>query len=135
MSPTLTALCGFAGWTIILVFLLANYRVSLAMKGERQLNTFAPDGADLPGFGQRLTRAHLNCLEFLPILAAVSLAAVGTGKLSVTDPLAMVVLWARIGQSVVHITSVAVPAVILRATLFIVQLGIALYWIYGIMAG
>ena len=92
MSPTLTALCGFAGWTIILVFVLANYRVSLALRGERAVNSFAPDGADLAGFGQRLTRAHLNCLEFLPVLAAISLAAVGTDKLSITDPLAMVVL-------------------------------------------
>ncbi len=134
MSPTLTALCGFAGWTIILVFVLANYRVSLAMRGERAVNSFAPDGADLPGFGQRLTRAHLNCLEFLPVLAAISLAAVGTDKLSITDPLAMVVLWARVAQSIVHIASVSIPAVLVRATLFVVQLGIALYWIYGIMS-
>ena len=119
MSPTLTALCGFAGWTIILVFVLANYRVSLAMRGER---------------AQRLTRAHLNCLEFLPVLAAISLAAVGTDKLSITDPLAMVVLWARVAQSIVHIASVSIPAVLVRATLFVVQLGIALYWIYGIMS-
>lgn len=135
MSPTVTALCGFAGWTILLVFTLANYRVALSLRGEHAVNTFAPDGSDLPGFGQRLTRAHLNCLEFLPVLAAVCLAAVAAGKLSVTDPLAMVLLWARIGQSLVHLASVSVPAVLLRATLFIVQLAIALYWIYGIMAG
>jgi uncharacterized MAPEG superfamily protein len=135
MSPTLTALCGFAGWTIILVFTLANYRVSLALKGERAVNSFAPDGTDLPGFGQRLTRAHLNCLEFLPIFGAVALAAVASDKLSVTDPLALVLLFARVAQSIVHIASVAQAAVLVRATLFVVQLGIALFWIYGIMSG
>ena len=134
MSPTLTALCGFAGWTILLVFALANYRASLALTGKREVNAFSPDGADLPGFGQRLTRAHLNCLEFLPIFAAVALAAVASNNLAVTDPLAMVLLWARIGQSVVHIASVAPAAVLVRATIFIVQLGITLYWIYGIMS-
>lgn len=134
MSPTLTALCGFAGWTIILVFTLANYRVSLALKGERAVNSFAPDGTDLPGFGQRLTRAHLNCLEFLPVFGAVALAAVASNRLSITDPLALILLYARIGQSIVHIASVAPAAVLLRATLFIVQLAIALYWIYAIMA-
>jgi uncharacterized MAPEG superfamily protein len=135
MSPTLTALCGFAGWTIILVFVLANYRVSLSIREKRGVASFAPDGADLPGFGHRLTRAHLNCVEFLPVFAAVSLAAVGADKLSVTDPLAMVVLSARIGQSLVHIASVSTPAVLVRATLFVVQLGIAFYWIYAILSG
>ena len=135
MSPTLTALCGFAGWTILLVFVLANYRLSFALKGERAVNSFSPDGADLPGFGQRLTRAHLNCLEFLPVFGAVALAAVASNKLSVTDPLALILLYARIAQSIVHIASVSQAAVLVRATLFVVQLGIALYWIYGILSG
>jgi uncharacterized MAPEG superfamily protein len=135
MTPTLTALCGFAGWTLILVFILANYRVSLTIRGERALNSFSADGTDLAGFGQRLTRAHLNCLEFLPVFGAVVLAAFASDRLSVTDPLAMVVLYARIGQSIVHIASVATAAVLVRATLFTAQLAIALYWIYGILSG
>jgi len=135
MTPTLTALSLFAGWTVILVFVLANYRVSLALRGERAVNAFLPDGTDLPGFGLRLTRAHLNCLEFLPVFGAVVLAAVASDRLSVTDPLAMIVLYARIGQSIVHIASVAMAAVMVRATLFVVQLAITLYWIYGILSG
>ena len=73
MSPTLTALCGFAGWTVILVFVLASFRISLVARGIKELTGFSPDGADLEGFGQRLTRAHLNCLEFLPVFAAIAM--------------------------------------------------------------
>lgn len=135
MSPTLTALVAFAAWTTLLVFALANFRVLFAQRTQKALNSFLPDGTDLEGFGQRLTRAHLNCLEFLPIFGAVGLAAVVTGSAAVTDPLAMVLLYLRIGQSVVHVISTAVPFVLIRATLFLGQLLIVLYWSYRLLTG
>lgn len=46
-----------------------------------------------------------------------------------TDPLAMPLLYARVAQSTVHLISTSVPAVLLRATLFAVQLAIAAAWI------
>jgi uncharacterized MAPEG superfamily protein len=135
MSPTLTALVAFAVWSGLLVFGLANYRILYAQRTKKEVNSFAPDGSDLEGLGQRWTRAHLNCLEFLPIAATVGLAAVVTGKAAVTDPLAMVLLYLRIGQSVVHLISTAVPFVMIRAVLFVGQLGIVLYWSYGLLTG
>jgi uncharacterized MAPEG superfamily protein len=120
---------------MLLVFVLANLRLVIAMQGEKALNSFSPDGSDLEGFGRRLTRAHLNCLEFLPVFGAVALAAYGSGQLSVTDPLAMVLLYARLAQSIVHMISVAAPAVLVRATCFVVQLGIVAYWIFQLMTG
>ena len=133
MSPTLTALVAFAVWTALLVFGLANLRIVYARRTQKALNSFTPDGSDLEGLGQRWTRAHLNCLEFLPIAATVGLAAVATGNAAVTDPLAMVLLYLRIAQSVVHLISTAVPFVMLRATLFVGQLAIVLYWSYGLL--
>ena len=135
MSPTLTALVAFAVWSGLLVFGLANYRILYAQRTKKEVNSFAPDGSDLEGLGQRWTRAHLNCLEFLPIAATVGLAAVVSGKAAVTDPLAMVLLYLRIGQSVVHLISTAVPFVMIRAVLFVGQLGIVLYWSYGLLTG
>jgi uncharacterized MAPEG superfamily protein len=135
MSPTLTALVAFAVWSGLLVFGLANYRILYAQRTKKDVNTFKPDGSDLEGLGQRWTRAHLNCLEFLPIAATVGLAAVVSGKAAVTDPLAMVLLYLRIGQSVVHLISTAVPFVMIRAVLFVGQLGIVLYWSYGLLTG
>jgi uncharacterized MAPEG superfamily protein len=133
MSTTLTALVAFAAWTALLVFALANFRVLYAQRTQKAVNSFLPDGTDLEGFGQRLTRAHLNCLEFLPVFGAVGLAAVVSGNAAVSDPLAMVLLYLRIGQSVVHMISTAVPFVLIRATLFLGQILIVLYWSYGLL--
>ncbi len=133
MSPTLTALVLFAAWTGLLIFGLANLRVLYARRTQKALNSFLPDGSDLEGLGQRWTRAHLNCLEFLPIFGAVGLAAAVSGKTAVTDPLAMVVVYLRIGQSLVHLLSTAVPFILIRATLFLGQLLIVLYWSYSLL--
>jgi uncharacterized MAPEG superfamily protein len=129
MTPSLVALCLFAGWTILLVVSLALYRALHAQRSGKALNTFAPDGADIGGLGQRLTRAHLNCLELLPVVGAVILAAAVAGRSAVTDPLAMPLLAARVAQSTVHLISTSVPMVLLRATLFVVQLAIVASWI------
>jgi len=104
-----------------------------ARRTQKALNSFTPDGSDLEGLGQRWTRAHLNCLEFLPIAATVGLAAVVTGNAAVTDPLAMVLLYLRIAQTVVHLISTAVPFVLIRATLFVGQLAIVLSWSYALL--
>ena len=106
MSPSLVALCTFAGWTMLLVFSLAGFRVLTSARSGKAVNSFLPDGADLAGFGQRLTRAHLNCVEFLPVAGAVILAAAVSGNGAVTDSLAMPLLYARFGQSIVHIASI-----------------------------
>lgn len=135
MSPTLFALVAFAVWAALLVFSLAGLRVLTSQQTGKALNSFLPDGSDLEGLGQRWTRAHLNCLEFLPIAATVGLAAVVAGKAAVTDPLAMVLLYLRIGQSLVHIISTAVPFVLARATLFVGQVVIVLYWAFQLLTG
>ena len=135
MSATAFALVGFAAWTGLLVFGLANFRIAIAMRTGKPLNTFLPSGEDLDGLGKRWTRVHLNCLEFLPIFGAVALSAIATGNAAVTDPLAMVVLYARFAQSIVHLIGVSVPLVLTRATLFVVQLAIVLWWAYQLLTG
>lgn len=134
MSPSLVALCTFAGWTMLLVFSLAGFRVLTSARSGKAVNSFLPDGADLAGFGQRLTRAHLNCVEFLPVAGAVILAAAVSGNGAVTDSLAMPLLYARFGQSIVHIASTSTPMVLVRATLFVVQILIVATWIAQLLA-
>lgn len=133
MSPSLIALVGFGAWTIALVFVLANVRLTVAMRSGKELNSFSPDGSDVEGFASRLTRAHLNCLELLPVAAAVILAAAVSGNSAVTDPWAMFFLYARIGQSVMHLIGTSVPLVLIRATLFVVQLVMLAVWIYRLL--
>ena len=133
MSSSLTALVGFAVWTIALVFLLANVRLAVSMRSGKAVNSFSPDGGDTEGFPQRLTRVHLNCLELLPVAAAVILAAAVSGNGAVTDPWAMILLYARLGQSTVHMIGTSVPLVLIRATLFVVQLIILAVWSYRLL--
>ena len=133
MTPSLVALCLFAGWTILLVVSLAGYRVITSQRTGKAVNSFAPGGTDLDAFGQRLTRAHLNCLELLPVVASVILAAAVAGRSDVTDGLAMPLLYARLAQSAVHLASTSAPAVLVRATLFVVQLVIVGIWIRGLL--
>jgi uncharacterized MAPEG superfamily protein len=128
MGATATALVGFAGWFALLSFALGVYRIGLVLSGRKAANTFATDGSDLEPIGRRLTRARDNCYETLPLFAAIALGASLAGRLNVTDPLAMWVLYARIGQSLTHIASTSVPAVQIRASLFFVQVLIYGWW-------
>ena len=133
MTPSLVALCLFAGWTTLLVFSVAGYRVLTTQRTGKAVNSYSPAGSDLDAFGQRLTRAHLNCLESLPVVASVILAAAAAGRADVTDGLAMPLLYARLAQSTVHLVSTSTPAVLVRATLLVVQLVIVLIWIRGLL--
>lgn len=133
MGPALTALCLFAGWTILLVVTLGLYRTLTSVRTGKELNTFAPGGTDLDPFGQRLTRAHLNCLETLPVVAAVILSAAVAGRAEVTDGLAMPFFYARVGQTLAHLASTAMPFVLVRATLFFVQPVILLIWLWRLL--
>lgn len=133
MGASLVALCGFAAWTLLLVFTLAVYRGWYGRRTDMALNAFRPDGSDLDPLGQRWTRAHLNCVEMLPVAGAVILAAAAAGRSAVTDPLAPWLLVARVAQSTVHLVSTSVPAVAIRGTLFLVQVAILASWIWRLL--
>ncbi len=128
MSASAVCLFGLIGWTILLTFLLIGVRLKPIFGGTVLFNQ---DGSDLPGFAQRVTRAHGNSLEWLTIPAALIVFGVATDQSAVTDGLAMVVLGARLGQSIVHMISVSLPAVLVRATLFTVQVVIWVIWTLG----
>lgn len=127
MSNTSGALIGLASWAIIQSFILVIVR-GMAMQRGHAMNTFDPAGKDLEGFAYRVTRAHGNTLENLAILASFLLYAIATGQTAITGALACWVLYARIGQSIAHMISTSMPFVLVRATLFSVQLIICLIW-------
>ena len=133
MSATAIALLGFAGWSLLLVILIGSFRSAKVQTEGRAPNSFSAAGDDLPGFGARLTRAHANTYEFLPVAGAVMLVAIATANTAVTDGLAYVFLAARLLQSVVHLLSTAVPAVFARFAFFLVQVAIVAYWIYALL--
>jgi uncharacterized MAPEG superfamily protein len=129
MSPTLLSMLGFIAWTLFLLVLMEAVRVKLVVSGQVPANGFNPENSNLSPFMQRLARAHANCLEGLASFGALMLLAVAAGQSAVTDPLAYLLLGARIVQSSIHLASTSVVAVNARFAAFAVQVGIAVIWI------
>lgn len=132
MAATLQALLGFIAWTLCLLVLMEAIRSWLVLSGAVPANGFTPDNANLSPFMQRLARAHANCLEGLPLFGGLMLVAVVAGRATVTDPLAWVLLGARIVQSLIHLVSTSPSAVTARFTAFAVQVAIAVWWVLGL---
>lgn len=130
LTATAIALLGLVAWPLLLVVLMVNQRGLLVLGGKMAVNAFKPDGSNTPGsFGQRLVRAHANCLENLPLQAALLLYAIATAQTALTDPLALALLGARLLQSLVHLISTAPVFVWLRFAAFFVQLAILAWWL------
>lgn len=128
MTTPLYALMGFVFWTVALVLSIGSIRVSQVATGKAAANSFPsgqPHGSD---FYWRLSRAHMNCLENLPLFAAVVLTAHVSGLgAPLFGTLATIYVCARVGQTVAHISSPSVMAVNVRFTFFAVQM-VCLIW-------
>ena len=128
MTIPFWCLLGFLGWTLALLLALGAARGVPVLLGRVRANEFpsgVPHGSERYW---RLNRAHLNCLENLPIFASLVLLAHLAGFASPTfDVLACAVLAARVGQSSVHLLSGSHAAVLARFSFFSVQ-GIAFLW-------
>ena len=134
MTASATCLLGLIAWALLLTLVLLTIRTT-AMLGGHAVNTFTQDGNELSALGQRATRAHGNALEWLVLPVGILLYALATGQSAVTDGLAMIFLGARIAQSIVHLASTSVPAVLARATFFSVQIVVAILWTLKLLGG
>jgi len=128
MTTPLYALIGFVFWTIFLVSAIGIFRATQIMKGAVPVNGFDSGTKHGGDAYWRLNRAHMNCLENLPIFASLVLVATAIGADAPTlDNLARVIVVARVGQSVTHIISGSARAVQVRFTFFLAQL-VAFCW-------
>lgn len=121
----LQALVGFALWTLALIALVFLYRGLRFFTGT-PINHW-PRGnkpADDAPFVKRLEDAHANCLENLPLFAVIVLVAAAMGRLADIQALAPWVLYARIGQSLAHLSGTGPLNVFVRATFWTVQLAL-----------
>lgn len=134
MPATALSLAAFIAWSLLLLVLMELLRTRLVLTGRIAANGFQPDNANLSPFLQRLARAHLNCVESLPVLGGLMLLALATGHAAVTDPLAPWLVIARVAQSSIHLASLSVNAVTLRFTAFAVQIIIGLWWVWRLLA-
>jgi uncharacterized MAPEG superfamily protein len=133
-TPVL-ALLGFAVWTLLVLFgSVGVYRWSRILFRGARLTDFpadAPEGAD---WYKRAMRAHANCVENLPVFAAIVVAIVATGvKSPVLDALALVVLAARVAQSLVHVSLEQTQGVIAVRFAFFLSQALAMLAMAGLV--
>ncbi|CAI1650945.1 MAPEG family protein [Streptomyces sp. NPDC002677] len=102
--PTLVLLA-FAGWTLLILFgTVGVYRWSRILTGRATVSEWQankPQGSDSY---QRAIAAHRNCIENLPVYTALVVAiAVFQVESTTLNVLSLVLLGARMAQSLVHI--------------------------------
>ena len=118
MSIPVWAVLAFATWTIaILILGVGVYRWSLILAGKAELKSFPGDEPHGSPFYRRAVRAHANCVENLPVFAAIVLAEQAAGAHSPTlDVLSAVVVAARVVQTSAHLASGSNAAIAVRFT-------------------
>ena len=125
MTIPVWALLGFAAWTVLLLlFTVGVYRWSRILTGRKPIASFQADQVEGKDWYKRSMRAHANCVENLPVFCAIVLALqLGNVSGAAADALAVTILIARVGQSLVHVGFVQTNAVVaVRFGFFFVQL-------------
>jgi hypothetical protein len=129
MNDTIIGLLGYITWILVLLVWLAVYRTLLVAKKQQAVNDFKADGSNSPAFGERLARAQGNCVESFAFIGGLMLLALATDSAAITNDLALLLLAARLGQSITHLISTSVLAVQMRFAFFLAQVGICFYWV------
>jgi len=118
-------LLAFAAWTLcVLCATIGVYRWSRIFAGRATIREWRADAAQGAQWYQRAMRAHMNCVENLPVYGAVALAAFVAGVSGpAIDVLALAFLAARMLQSIVHVALQQTERVAaLRFALFFAQI-------------
>ena len=127
MSATESTILWLVVWWAVLLFQLPAIRM-LASKKTGSMS-FDPSGNDLEGYGRRLTRAHANCVENIPLFIGVLLFAMAPDNTAITDTTACWLLYARIAQSIVHLLSISTPMIMVRFSFYLVQVALIICWV------
>ena len=98
-------LLGFATWTLLILFATVGvYRWSRILTGRTAIAAWRADEMQGTEWYRRAIRAHMNCVENLPIYTAIVVALLAARVTSpLLDGLAIVILLARICQSLIHL--------------------------------
>jgi len=125
MTVPVWTLLGFAAWTVILLLATVGvYRWSRILTGRVAIRDFRADQVEGEDWYRRAMRAHANCIENLPVFAAIVFALHVSGVRSpAANYLCITVLVARVLQSLIHVCLVQTNAVVsVRFAFFFVQL-------------
>ena len=135
MTVPVWMLLGFAAWTVILLSATVGvYRWRRILTGRVQIRDFRADQVEGEDWYRRAMRAHANCVENLPVFGAIVLALYAGNVTGIfVNALAVVVLVARIVQSLVHVCFVQTNTVAsVRFGFFFVQI-VSFLWLTAIV--
>ena len=121
--PSLYSLLGFVAWTMLVVLVgIGGPRVSAVIMRKAAPKSFVADVPHGSERYRRTMRAHANCVENLPIFAALVLIARAVSlESALFEALAVIVLPARVAQTAVHVASGSNKAVLSRFWFFSIQ--------------
>lgn len=131
MSATESTILWLVVWWAVLLVQLPVIRL-IASKATGSM-VFDPNGSDLEGYGRRLTRAHANCYENIPLFIGVLLFAIVTGNSAITDATACWLLYARIAQGLTHLASTSMAFGMIRFGFYLVQVGLIVCWVVQLL--
>lgn len=131
MSVSIESLLLFVAWTLLLLLVSVAYRAAMVFSFTKKADAWTRGrDAEDPAVFKRVGDAYMNCLEMLPMFAAVILAAAVLDKSDVTNGLALLFIAARVGQSVAHVISVHHLMIFFaRFPLFMVQVVLLVWWL------
>jgi uncharacterized MAPEG superfamily protein len=131
-------LLGFATWTLLLLMATVGvYRWVGILFSKVPIASFRSDQLEGEDWYRRGTRAHANCVENLPVFGAIVFVI---SALDISDPvvncLCVIVLIARVCQSLVHVSHVQTNIFVawrfsffcVQLVCFLVLIGIAVYY-------
>jgi uncharacterized MAPEG superfamily protein len=98
-------LLGFAAWTLLILFATVGvYRWSRILTGRTAIASWRADEPQGSDWYRRAMRAHMNCVENLPVYTALVVAQLSAHVTSpILDGLAITILVARVCQSTIHL--------------------------------
>ena len=135
MTLPVWMLIGFAAWTVLLLLgTIGVYRWTRILTGRVPICNFRADQIEGADWYKRAMRAHANCVENLPVFGAIVFGLhVGDVSGPLVNTLAVMVLVARIAQSLVHVCFVQTnTATSVRFGFFTVQIA-SFLWLIGIL--
>lgn len=125
MTTPMWMLLGFATWTLLLLMATVGvYRWVRILFSNVAIASFRSDQLEGEDWYRRGTRAHANCVENLPVFGAIVwvISALGIDG-SVVNALSILILTARVCQSLVHVSHVQTDTfVAVRFSFYCVQL-------------
>ncbi len=129
-----TAVLFYIAWMLILAIAYAGPRIPQGFLGIKPIDSWERDKPPTdPAFLQRAKSAHMNCVENFPLFAAVVIIAALMDKTGVSNQVAAYVLYARVAQGLVHISGTSFIQITLRASFYLVQVGLIFYMLYDLL--